>query len=330
MKYLTEPLQKGKLFLKNRLVMPPMSTSYCGKDGSVSNELLDYYDEKSQGGYLSLIIVEHGFITQQGRIRERMISVADDCCIDGLKTLANTIHKNGTMAVMQINHGGSAANPEVTGLDSVSASALVNPFRPESSIPTALSFEEINHIIDEFSYAANRIKLSGFDGVEIHAAHGYLLNQFFSPLTNHRTDEYGGSISGRMKILLEVIKAVRIAVGEEFPILLRLGTCDYMEEGTTIEDCQITAAELEKSGVDILDISGGLGGPRRPGHTEQGYFSLLSEGVKKVVSMPVILTGGIIDAEAAETLLAEEKADLIGVGTAIRKDSSWAKKAIQL
>lgn len=328
MKYLTTPLTTGKLLLKNRLVMPPMATAKCNIGGSVSNDLLEYYDEKSKGGFISLIIVEHSYITDQGKIKQRQLSVADDSCIPPLKTLADVIHANGTKVVVQINHAGAAAEHEIIGMDLVAPSALGNPFRPVKAVPRSLTIEEIHIIIDEFARAAFRVKAAGFDGVEIHAAHGYLLNQFMSPLTNKRTDEFGGNLSGRIKMHLEVIKAVRKAVGAEFPVLLRLGACDYMDNGSTIEDSKIAAAEFEKAGVDMLDISGGLCGPRRAGHTEQGYFSELSEEIKKVVSIPVILTGGITEAEAAEELLEEDKADLIGVGSAILKDSNWAKRAI--
>ena len=184
-----------------------------------------------------------------------------------------------------------------------------------------------------FKEAARRVKEAGFDGVEIHSAHGYLLNQFFSPLSNKRTDEYGKDIMGRIKIHLEVIKAVREAVGKDFPVLLRLGASDYMEGGSTIEHSKIAAVEFEKAGVDILDISGGFCGFMIPAASEQeqdqGYFSSLTSAIKEVVSMPVILTGGITETSAAERLLSQGKADLIGIGRAIYKDSQWAKKAVE-
>jgi len=175
-----------------------------------------------------------------------------------------------------------------------------------------------------------RSKRAGFDGVEIHAAHGYLLNQFFSPLTNKRSDEYGGNVKNRIRMHLEVIQAVRAAVGKDFPILLRLGVSDFTTGGTTIEDSQIAAREFEKAGVNILDISGGFSGYKVPGLTGQGYFAPLAEAIKKVVSIPVILTGGVTEALAAEKILSEGKADLIGVGRAILRDSKWAQQAVEI
>jgi 2,4-dienoyl-CoA reductase-like NADH-dependent reductase (Old Yellow Enzyme family) len=317
----------NQLTLDNRLVMPPMATAKAEADGKVSRGVLDYYNEKSQGGYISLIIIEHSFIMQQGKASERQLSIADDSVVEGLRQLANTIHKNGSKAVMQLNHAGSAAKLEVTGKEVVGPSALANP--RIGNTPKELTVDEIEDIVNAFKEAARRTKEGGFDGVEIHSAHGYLLNQFFSPLANKRTDEYGGDVRGRIKIHLDVIKAVRDAVGEDFPILLRLGAADYMEGGSTVEDSKIAAVEFEKAGVDILDISGGFNGYTVPGAKEQGYFSPLTEAIKGVVSIPVILTGGIVDAEAADKLLAEEKADLIGVGRAIYKDSKWAQRAVE-
>lgn len=328
MYHLIKPLQIGKLNLSNRLIMPPMATAKSEEDGKVSKAVLDYYHEKSQGGYISLIIIEHSFINQQGKASKNQLSVADDSLVEELKKLSDIIHSNGSKAVIQINHAGSAASTEITGEVVVAPSAVQN-LRVGNGIPKELTREEINDIIDSFKYAALRVKMAGFDGVEIHSAHGYLLNQFFSPLTNKRNDEYGGEVNNRIRIHLQIIKAVREVVGEDFPILLRLGASDYMEGGSTIEDSIIAVREFEKAGVDILDISGGLCGYSIPRVTDQGYFSPLTEAIKKVVSIPVILTGGITESEAAEKLLDEGKADLIGVGRAIYKDSKWAERTIE-
>lgn len=327
MKNMLKPLQAGKLALHNRLVMPPMATAKSQADGMVSQDIIDYYNEKSQGGYISLIIIEHSYIMPQGKASENQLSIANDNVVESLKKLSETIHRNGCKAVMQINHAGSAASEDIIGTVPVAPSAEANPRR--GNMPRELSKQELDDIIEGFAAAARRVKEAGFDGVEIHSAHGYLLNQFFSPLTNKRTDEYGGDVYGRIRMHLRVIEAVRKAVGEDFPILLRLGASDFMEGGTTIEDSVIAAKEFEKAGICILDISGGFSGYNIPDQSGQGYFYPLSQAVKKAVSIPVILTGGITDIEAAEELLAEEKADLIGVGRAILKDSTWAQRAIE-
>jgi NADPH2 dehydrogenase len=327
MALLLKPLQIDSLTLANRLVMPPMATAKAEPDGKVSQAMLDYYEEKSRGGYTSLIIIEHSFISLEGKAGKNQLSVAEDSVIDGLKELADVIHRNGPKAIMQINHAGSRTNDEVTGTVSVGPSAVSHP--RQGNIPRKLTQTEIAQIVQAFHDAAGRVKKAGFDGVEIHAAHGYLLGQFLSPLTNKRQDEYGGSLINRIRIHLEVIRAVRTAVGKDFPVLVRLGASDFIDGGTTIEDSQFAAKEFEKAGVDILDISGGFLGYIVPGLSGQGFFAPLSEAIKKVVSIPVILTGGVTEAQAAEKLLVEGKADLIGVGRAILQDSKWAQKAIE-
>ncbi|MDP2723386.1 MAG: NADH:flavin oxidoreductase [Bacteroidales bacterium] len=320
-------MSKGKLTLTNRLIMPPVATEKSNSDGTVSKALLDYYDGKSRGGYISLFIIEHSFITQQGKASEFQLSVADDLVIPGLQKLAQTIHKNGSKAVMQINHAGSATIKYITGQRTVGPSSVANPRK--GFVPMTLTVSQIQEIVDEFVRAAVRVQKAGFDGVEIHSAHGYLLNQFFSPLSNKRTDRYGGDVMGRITIHLEVIKAIRSAVGNDFPIILHLGACDYMEGGTTIEESKMAAVEFEKAGIDILDITGGFCGYTPPDTSQQGYFSPLSAELKKVVSIPVILAGGITNAQAAEQILANGTADLIGVGRAMQSDSRWAENAIK-
>lgn len=327
MSLLLEPMQVGNLTLSNRLVMPPMATSKAEVDGKVSQSILDYYKEKSEGGYISLIIIEHSFISPEGKASKNQMSVAEDSVVESLKELTQVIQSNGSKAVMQLNHAGGAASKDIIGSVPVGPSAVAHP--RAGNMPRELTKEEIKGVVEAFRDAARRVKEAGFDAVEIHSAHGYLLNQFFSPLTNKRTDEYGGDVYNRIRIHLEVIKAVREAVGYDFPIILRLGASDYMEGGSTAEHSQIAAKEFEKAGVNILDISGGHCGFSVPGITGQGYFAPLTKAIKEVVTIPVIITGGITEAQAAEELLKEGKADLIGVGRAILQDSKWSQKAVE-
>ncbi|MDT8715706.1 NADH:flavin oxidoreductase [Clostridium sp. 19966] len=331
MAYLKQALETNKLNLKNRLVMPPMATAKAESDGRVSESVLDYYDEKSKGGYIGLIIIEHSFITKQGKASNNQLSIAEDSLVEKLKALSELIHKNGSKAVMQINHAGSAASSEVTGLEVVGPSAVQHLWKKnQSQLPRELTREEIKNIVEEFKAAALRVKKAGFDGVEIHSAHGYLLSQFLSPLSNKRTDEYGGDIDGRSRIHIEVIKAVREAVGEDFPILLRLGASDYTEGGLTLEDSKLAVKEFEKAGVDILDISGGFCGYNVPGEHKYGTFTEDAYEIKKLVSIPVIVAGGVTTPELAEEIISSGKADLLGVARAILKDSNWAKNAMEI
>ena len=326
---LNRPIKVGKLELKNRLVMPPMATSKATETGTVTQQLYDYYNEKSAGGYIGLIITEHFYVSIEGKAGKGQVSIANDSDVSGLEKLVKVIHENGSKAMAQISHAGGANKTEITGKSVLGASAVAMP--RTGNMPLEMTKQDIAKVIDDFAAAAVRAKLAGFDGVEIHSAHGYLLNQFFSPLTNKRIDEYrGDTISGRIKLHLEIIQAIRHAVGQDYPIALRLGACDYVVGGTTKEDSILAAEEFEKAGIDLIDISGGFCGYINPTSHKQGYFDELSKAIKDNVSIPVILTGGIVDAETAEILLEQKKADLIGVGRAILKDSKWAEKAIGL
>ena len=335
MNLLNKAIKIKNLELKNRLVMPPMAISMADEKGEITAKSLEYYNEKSLGGYIGLIITEHGYISPEGKAGRGQVSFSKDDDILGLSELAALIHKNNTKVMAQINHAGGAAKYEVTGMEQLSASAVTLPkgnmVAPNSnSIPKEMTHTDIEKVIEDFTNAALRAKKAGYDGVEIHSAHGYLLNQFYSPLTNKRTDKYNGNtIEGRIRLHLEIIHSIREAVGKDYLIALRLGACDYMAGGSTIEDSIFAAKEFEKAGIDLLDISGGLCGYINPSSNEQGYFSELSKKIKENISIPVILTGGITDPETAEALLKEKKADLIGVGRAILKDNSWAEKAMK-
>ena len=318
----------GDLEIKNRLVMPPMATSKANENGEVTEQICDYYNEKSAGGYIGLIITEHSYVAKEGQAGKGQMSIAKDSDVEGLKRLTDIIHNNGSKVFAQISHAGGAANPQTTGF-SVALSASAVKVARFPTIPEEMTLQDIKKVINDFTAAAIRAKNAGFDGVEIHSAHGYLLNQFYSPLTNKRTDEYGSSnMNNRLRLHLEIIKSVRKVVGKEYPIALRLGACDYMDGGSTIEDGVEAAKILAEAKIDLLDISGGFCGYVRPQANNQGYFQELTIAIKKVVNIPVILTGGITDSIAAEELLQDNKADMIGVGRAILKDSSWAKEAI--
>ncbi|MBE5781636.1 MAG: NADH:flavin oxidoreductase [Clostridiales bacterium] len=327
---LKESLNIGKMTVNNRLVMPPMATAKSTPDGVVTEELCEYYRERAEGGKIGLIITEHSYISKDGKASNGQLSIAEDTDVEGLKKLTETIHSCGSKVIAQINHAGSAALPEVTGCDPVGPSALMHPRKAGAVLPKELSKEDICRIEDAFAAAALRAKEAGFDGVEIHSAHAYLLNQFYSPLTNHRSDEYGvDTMENRIRIHLETVQKVRKAVGEDYPIALRLGGCDYTEGGSTLMDAVAACVLLEQAGVDLLDISGGMRGYIRPDYTEPGYFSDMTAAIKAKVQVPVLLTGGVTKGEEAENLLAAGAADLIGVGRAIFKDADWARNEVK-
>ncbi len=323
MRKILSPLTVKNLKLKNRIVLPPMATAKALEDGAMSEDVLNYYNEKTEDGDLALVIMEHSYISEEGRANKKQVSVASDKMIEGLKKLSDVLHKNGTLGVMQINHAGLNAKPD---------NPLILPAGP-SLVPgqniKVLSKEDLDKIIKDFAEAARRCKEAGFDGVEIHSAHGYLLNQFYSPLINKREDEYGGSLENRIRLHVEIIRAVREAVGSEYPVFLRLGAADYKDGGTTIEDSVKASIIFEKEGVDLLDISGGYCGYVHPTEKSQGYFREITEELKKAVHIPVLLTGGITDLEAADEILEKNQTDLIGIGRAIYNDSHWLHGAVE-
>lgn len=181
-----EEIKAKNIDFKNRIIMPPMATAKADDKGHVTQDILDYYDEKTRDGMFSTVIVEHNFVDPLGKASHNQMSIADDSSIEGLKKLANLIKDSGSKAVVQINHAGSAAREKIIGQRPVGPSEIKNPSQKDTELPRELTIDEIKEIEDKFADAALRVKEAGFDGVEIHSAHGYLLNQFLSPLTNQR------------------------------------------------------------------------------------------------------------------------------------------------
>ena len=315
----------GTITLKNRLVMPPMATGLAER-GHVTDQLVEYYRDRALYSKPGLIITEHSCITEAGRASAIQLSIADDDMIAEHKRIVDAIHEAGSAVFAQLNHGGSAAAPNYP-CEIVSASAVANPVGKltQGKLPRPLTKIEILTLQSEYVRAALRAKKAGYDGVEIHSAHGYLLDQFYSPLSNQREDEYGPqSIENRLRFLTETMQAVRAAIGE-MPMAVRLGGADYREGGATEEDAVEACRLLQQTGADLLDISGGMCSYVRPGHKEPGYFSSMTEKIKSAVSTPVLLTGGIQTMDDAEQMLQNDKADLIGVGRALFKDAHWAE-----
>lgn len=329
MSKLTEPIKTGSKTLSLRLAMAPAAQERAD-DGKITQDILNYYDERTKGGCFGLVIVEHSYIRRDGRAGLRQISVSSDDDIEGLSRLSDVIHANGSMAIVQINHAGASAKKSVVSGVSISPSGLHNPIsrvdKSELQETRAMTAEEIGELVTAYADAAERVKRAGFDGVEIHSAHGYMLNQFFSPMVNKRTDEYAGnSIDGRIRIHIQVINAVRERVGSDFIVGLRLGGCDYTDGGSTIQDAAEAAAKLEKAGIDFIDVTGGMCSYMRNGHTEPGYFGDLGRAVKASVSIPVILAGGIKTMADAEMFIESGMADIAAVGRAIIADAAWAR-----
>lgn len=313
-----QTIQVGNLQLRGRIVMPPMATEQAD-GGLVTPGMGAYYAARAKNPEIGLIITEHSYIEMRGKASRGQVSIAENEAIEGLSTITKAIHAaaEGIKVFAQINHAGGYTSRDITGTEPVSASAGILKQEPAR----ALTKDEILQIEELFAQAARRAQLAGYDGVEIHSAHSYLLNQFYSPLTNHRTDEYGSqTMENRLRMHLETIQKVREKVGENFPIAVRLGGCDYTPGGSTIEDSVEASLLLQKAGVDLLDLSGGMCRYILEGVSEPGWFGQMTRQIKQQVNVPVLLTGGIKTRAEAETLLEQGAADLIGIGRALLKE----------
>ncbi len=316
---LLNPLEVKGLTLKNRIVMPPMQTSLATVKGAVTNKLIKHYTQRSKA--LGMLIIEHSYVSLDGKLSERQLGIYDDDLLLGLERLSSSIHASGTPVVVQINHAGRVASREIIGTRPVAPST--------TGKARELQLEEIEGLIEAFASAAERAMKAGFDGVEVHGAHGFLLNQFFSSLANRRRDGYGGSLENRMRFPLEVVERVRERVGGRL-LLYRLGSDDLDPKGTRIKDSKKFAAKLEDAGVDVIDVSGGFCGSR-PTQLQgvQGYFIPQAEQIKEVVNVPVIGVGGITEPKFADGLVRNGRVDLVAIGRALLEDQDWATNAIK-
>ncbi len=319
---LLEPISIRGLELKNRIVLPPMAMGLAREDGLITRELKDHYARMASTG-VGTIILESHYIDIRGKQSNGQLAIDRDECIEGLSEIASMIHKNKVACGVQINHAGSATDSSITGHKIIGPSAIIHPKSTE--MPTEMSTDDIQNVKRQFRKSAARVKKAGFDFVEIHGCHGYLMNQFLSPITNTRIDEYGGIRANRIKFPIEVVKGIREEVGEDFVIFYRIAAADNMENGLTIDDAKYLAVKLVEAGVDVLDVSQGLAGSR-PVTNQQGFFVHLAEGIKSVVRIPVITTGGIKEGLFAHHVIQDGKADAIGVGRAILQDNQWVYK----
>jgi len=320
---LFDPLAVSFLTLKNRIVMPPMANGLADTEGRVTGPLIAHYTRRAPG--VGLVIVEHSFLILEGKASANQLGIHNDSMISGLTKLAESIRAMGTPVCIQVNHSGREGSRAVSGLEPVAPSVV--PSDSSGVIPRELKRHEIQHLVELFGEAARRARKAGFDAVEVHGAHGYLLNQFTSPLTNRRTDEYGGSFEGRIRFPLEIVKEVRRAVGSNFLVLYRLGASDGEGRGVTIGEMQTFAQRLVRAGVDIVDVSGGLIGDAPDGMTGQGYFLPLAEKIRQAVKAPVIGVGGITDPAFADQAIRQGRVDLVAVGRALLADPDWALSA---
>lgn len=330
LKKLFEPLDIGRMTVKNRVLMPAMATCFATADYLVSNQLIGYYAKRAEGG-VGLIIVEATCIDEPvGITIPHEVCIDGDKYIPGLMKLAQAAHTHGAKILVQLHHGGpkvhfdSGQQPVVPSVIPISGG--------HGPMPRALETDEIGVLVKKYAMGAKRAKKAGFDGVELLCAHGYLLNTFLSPHTNLRKDGYGGNLDGRMRIFREIVQAIKAEVGSDFAVLCKIPGDDYVDGGIVIEEsikiCQI----LEEVGVDAITVTGGGYSGARYTHIgpmgyPEGWQIHLAEKVKKNVRIPIAAMGKIKHPEFAEKLLADGKADMMAVGRALIAEPEFVNKA---
>ncbi|MCC0650251.1 FAD-dependent oxidoreductase [Clostridioides sp. ZZV15-6598] len=323
-----EPLTIKRMNVKNRIVMPPMGTNFGGESGEFKDEHIKYYEQRAKGG-TGLIIVENACIDfPLGSNGTTQIRIDHDRYIPALYKLTENLHKHGACAAIQINHSGASAMPDrINGLTPVSSSNI--PSKNGGTIPRELKKEEILDIAKKYGKAAKRAQIAGFDAVEIHAGHSYLISQFLSPIYNKRTDEFGGSLENRARFAKLVIDKVRDEVGALFPISLRVSADEFIEGGNTLDDT-LKLLEYLNEEVDIYNVSAALNDSIQfqidTMTLEDGWRSYMSKAVKKRFGKATIITGNIRNPEIASKILENNDADFIGMGRGLIADPNWVEK----
>lgn len=307
--------------------MTPMGTNYGEQSGEMSFLHINYYEQRAKGG-TGLIMVENASVdSPEGSNGTTQLRIDHDNYIPRLFKLTETIHKHGTCIGIQLNHAGASAQSARTHMQPVSASDI--PSKEGGEIPRPLEKDEILRIVKKYGEAARRAQIAGFDTVEIHAGHSYLLSQFLSPLTNKRTDEFGGSAENRTRFTRLVMEEVRRQVGPFFPIFLRISADEFMEGGNTLED-SLKYLEYIQEEADVLDVSCGLNGSIQyqidANHFPDGWRSYMAKAVKEKFNKPCVTMGNIRDPQVAEDILARGDADLIGMGRGLIADPEWVNK----
>ncbi|MBY5990907.1 NADH:flavin oxidoreductase [Ferrimonas balearica] len=307
------------LILNNRLVVPPMASQTADSSGRVTEQTLAHYRQLARSG-AGLVMVEYSHVALTGRSEPNQLGAHDEACVPGLTLLASELHRAGVVTGLQLTHCGGKASQDVCG-DLMGPSGITVPAYDRTlEAPRAMTSDDIRTWHRDFVAAAVRADQAGFDLVEIHCAHGYGINQWLSPLTNQRSDRYGGSLRNRARLLLEIIEGIRVAA-PRLGVIVRIPGQDGYPEGLSQDDMRTVAGWLVEAGVLLLDISSGIGGWNRPkARRGEGYLVAESRALCGQLGVPVIGVGGIESADYMETALAERWLDLAAVGRAILKD----------
>jgi len=309
------------LEFKNRIVMAPMCMYTAEDDGIAKEWHKIHYATRAMGG-VGLIIQEATGVESRGRISDKDLGIWDDSHIENLKMIVKTCKSYGAIMGIQLGHAGRKC--EINDLEIIAPSAI--QFSEEYKVPKEMTKDDIKEVVEAFKTAARRCVDIGYDIIEIHGAHGYLINQFLSPLSNKRTDEYGGNLENRTRFLKEIVKAVREVWAKEKALILRVSAEDYVEEGNHPEDLANIINLVKDEGIDIIDVSSGAVVPARI-KPYPGYQIKFAEIIKEKTGLPVIAGGLITSPQMAEEILQNDRADMIFLGRILLRKPYWALEA---
>ena len=311
---LFEPIDINGMVVPNRLVRSATNDRLAEVSGHVNDPFIAVYEKLAAGG-VGLIVTGHAYVQWNGKASAKMMGGHDDDLIPGMKKLVETVHKYDSKVVLQINHAGRQTESSVLGESTVAPSPVQYPATEET--PREMTGKEIEELIENYAAAARRAVAAGFDGVQLHGAHGYLISQFISPYTNRREDAWGGSLENRMRFPLEVLRRVREEVGEGYPVLIKLNSEDYLEDGLTIEEGSQIARALSENGIDAIEISGGMfeSGDSiiKTGikdEDDEAYFLPNARKFREMIDVPLILVGGMRTPRLMARLIEEGEADM--------------------
>jgi 2,4-dienoyl-CoA reductase-like NADH-dependent reductase (Old Yellow Enzyme family)/thioredoxin reductase len=330
MKKLFEEISINSLTLKNRIIMPCLDSTFTGEGGTVNPRLINYFRRRAQGGVAFIMVGPASFDPAGiGYISDYRLDRDD--ILQGLAKLAGAIHKFDVPVGLQMYHGGRQADPDITGQELLAPSAIADPVR--RIVPRALTIAQIEELIHGFGTYALKVKEAGFDAVEIHGSHGYLLSEFLSPFANQRTDRYGGTLENRARFPGEIIREVRENVGKDFPVIFRIAGDEHVPGGLTSEETSLIARIIQDAGADAINVSAGTYKTAEwivpPMILPRGCNVPAAEAIKKKVSIPVIVAGRINSPEFAESILVQGKADLVAMGRPLVADPDLPEKAKQ-
>jgi 2,4-dienoyl-CoA reductase-like NADH-dependent reductase (Old Yellow Enzyme family) len=311
------PSEINGMTISNRFVRSATWSGMATDDGASTPQLVGLMRNLAKGG-VGFIITGHAYVQQDGQAGPRQLGIYKDELIPGLKTITHAVHENSGKIILQLAHAGFYAHSALTGQAPLAPSNIDELSKKPRK---EMHIQDIEEMVNSFGEAARRAQNAGFDGVQIHSAHGYLLSQFLSPLFNRRTDKYGGEVQNRARILLEVLETIRNVVGRDYPILVKLNSQDFIENGLKLEDSMRVGTMLSERGIDSIELSGGLitssqFSPSRRGITsknKEAYFRNEAQSFKKAINVPLILVGGIRSYHVANQLIDEGVADYISM-----------------